>query len=92
MRISANFDGGNIQVISLDNKDDIRLAIRPDQGGEFYQWFNFRFEGQVGNSYTLNIINAGSASYPKGWENYQPLPAMIASTGSACRPSMMTAN
>ncbi len=71
MRISANFDGGNIQVISLDNKDDIRLAIRPDQGGEFYQWFNFRFEGQVGNSYTLNIINAGSASYPKGWENYQ---------------------
>lgn len=71
MRISANFDGGNIQVISLDDKDDIRLAIRPDQGGEFYQWFNFRFEGQVGNGYTLNIINAGSASYPKGWENYQ---------------------
>ncbi|ABI38979.1 peptidase M14, carboxypeptidase A [Shewanella sp. MR-4] len=70
MRISANFDGGNIQVINLDNKDDIQLAIRPDAGGEFYQWFNFRFEGEVGNQYTLNIINAGTASYPKGWQDY----------------------
>lgn len=71
MRISANFDGGNIQVVNLDNKDDIQLAIRPDAGGEFYQWFNFRFEGEVGNQYTLNIINAGTASYPKGWQDYQ---------------------
>ena len=71
MRISANFDGGNIQVVNLDNKDDIQLAIRPDAGGEFYQWFNFRFEGEVGNHYTLNIINAGTASYPKGWQDYQ---------------------
>lgn len=71
MRISANFDGGNIQVVNLDNKDDIQLAIRPDAGGEFYQWFNFRFEGEVGNQYTLNIINASSASYTKGWEDYQ---------------------
>ncbi|MCE9687244.1 MULTISPECIES: M14 family metallopeptidase [Shewanella] len=71
MRISANFDGGNIQVINLDNKDDIQLAIRPDEGGEFYQWFNFRFEGLVGESYKLNLVNAAGASYPKGWENYQ---------------------
>ncbi|MCS6126038.1 carboxypeptidase family protein [Shewanella baltica] len=71
MRISANFDGGNIQIVNLDNKDDIQLAIRPDAGGEFYQWFNFRFEGEVGNHYTLNIINAGTASYTKGWEDYQ---------------------
>lgn len=71
MRISANFDGGNIQVVKLDKKDDIQLAIRPDAGGEFYQWFNFRFEGEVGNQYTLNIVNAGTASYPKGWQDYQ---------------------
>lgn len=71
MRISANFDGGNIQVLSLENKDDIQLAIRPDVGDEFYQWFNFRFEAQVGNQYCLNIVNAASASYPKGWQDYQ---------------------
>ncbi|MGZ9898321.1 M14 family metallopeptidase [Shewanella gaetbuli] len=71
MRISANFDGGNIDVINIDKHDDIQLAIRPDEGGEFYQWFNFRLEGSVGQTYTLNIQNAGSASYPKGWEDYQ---------------------
>ena len=71
MRISANFDGGNIEVINQDNINDVQLAIRPDVGNEFYQWFNFRLEGEVGNQYTLNIINAGSASYTKGWENYQ---------------------
>ncbi|ABV36924.1 peptidase M14, carboxypeptidase A [Shewanella sediminis HAW-EB3] len=71
MRISANFDGGNIEVINQDNINDVQLAIRPDVGNEFYQWFNFRLEGEVGNRYTLNIMNAGSASYTKGWENYQ---------------------
>lgn len=71
MRICANFDAGNIQVISLDDKDNIQLAIRPDEGGEFFQWFNFRFEGQAGSTYRLNITNAGESSYTKGWENYQ---------------------
>ncbi|QDF67158.1 carboxypeptidase family protein [Shewanella sp. SNU WT4] len=71
MRISANFDSGNIEVIKLDDADDIQLAIRHDVGGEFYQWFNFRFEGQVGHRYDLKIVNAGQSSYPKGWENYQ---------------------
>ncbi|WP_119969190.1 M14 family metallopeptidase [Shewanella japonica] len=71
MRISANFDGGNIETINLDKHDDIQLAIRPDEGGEFYQWFNFRMEGEIGQTYALNIMNAGTASYPKGWEDYQ---------------------
>lgn len=71
MRISANFDGGNIEVINQDNINDVQLAIRPDVGNEFFQWFNFRLDGEVGNQYTLNIMNAGSASYTKGWENYQ---------------------
>ena len=71
MRISANFDGGNIEVINADNKDDVQLAIRPDEGGEFFQWFNFKLDGVVGTQYTLNIINADKASYVKGWDDYQ---------------------
>ena len=71
MRISANFDGGNIEVINADKHDNIQLSIRPDFGDEFYQWFNFRLQGDVGQTYTLNLMNAGTASYPKGWENYQ---------------------
>ncbi|WP_367110226.1 M14-type cytosolic carboxypeptidase [uncultured Psychrobacter sp.] len=71
MHITANFDAGNIEVISLEDKKDIQLAIRPDVGGEFFQWFNFRLSGEVGEHYVLNIMNAGEASYLKGWENYQ---------------------
>ncbi|TXD97827.1 carboxypeptidase family protein [Psychrobacter frigidicola] len=71
MHITDNFDAGNIDVINLENKKDIQLAIRPDVGGEFFQWFNFRVTGQVGEQYILNILNAGEASYLEGWENYQ---------------------
>ncbi|MCG9736620.1 M14-type cytosolic carboxypeptidase [Shewanella insulae] len=71
MLISANFDGGNIEVINQDDINNVQLAIRPDEGGEFFQWFNFRLQGEVGQRYTLNIMNAGEASYTKGWEGYQ---------------------
>ncbi|MGM8899128.1 MULTISPECIES: M14 family metallopeptidase [unclassified Psychrobacter] len=71
MYITANFDAGNIDVINVENKKDIQLAIRPDVGGEFFQWFNFRLSGEIGERYTLNILNAGEASYVEGWENYQ---------------------
>ncbi|MCE9678433.1 M14-type cytosolic carboxypeptidase [Shewanella sp. AS1] len=71
MLINANFDGGNIVVINQDSPENVQLEIRPDAGGEFYQWFNFKLQGAVGQRYTLNITNAGTASYPKGWEEYQ---------------------
>ena len=71
MHITANFDAGNIEVISLEDKKDIQLAIRPDIGGEFFQWFNFRITGQIGEQYVLNILNAGEAAFPGGWESYQ---------------------
>ena len=48
MHISANFDAGNIEVISLEDKQDVQLKIRPDFGDEFFQWFNFRLTGEVG--------------------------------------------
>ena len=71
MHISANFDAGNIEVISLEDKKNIQLAIRPDVGGEFLQWFNFRITGQIGEQYVLNILNAGQAAFAAGWDNYQ---------------------
>ncbi len=71
MHITANFDAGNIDIINMENKKDIQLAIRPDFGGEFFQWFNFRLSGEIGEQYVLNIVNAGKASYIEGWENYQ---------------------
>ncbi|PKG88341.1 hypothetical protein CXF58_02370 [Psychrobacter sp. Sarcosine-02u-2] len=71
MHISANFHAGNIEVINAEDQTNIQLAIRPDVGGEFFQWFNFRLSGEVGEQYVLNIMNAGKASYLAGWEDYQ---------------------
>lgn len=71
MRITANFDAGNIDVINMDDKQNIELAIRPDVGGEFFQWFNFQLQGQIGEHYVLNIVNAGQAAFAAGWQHYQ---------------------
>ncbi|AWT49121.1 hypothetical protein DLE54_06010 [Psychrobacter sp. YP14] len=71
MHISANFDAGNIEVLNADNPKNIELAIRPDVGDEFFQWFNFRLTGDIGEQYVLNIVNAGESSYVEGWEGYQ---------------------
>ncbi|MGP4717634.1 M14 family metallopeptidase [Psychrobacter sp. T6-6] len=71
MRITANFDAGNIEILNIEDKKDIQLSIRPDVGEAFFQWFNFRLSGEVGEEYVLNIVNAGEASYLEGWEGYQ---------------------
>ena len=69
--ISSQFDSGNIECLSCDDPDNIKLNIAHDAGDEFYQWFYFRLTGVRGQKYTLHIDNAGSSSYPKGWEDYQ---------------------
>lgn len=71
MKISSNFDSGNIEVLSLDHSSDIRLAIRKDTNSDFLQWFHFRLQGVKGIRCTLNITNAGETSYPDGWKIYQ---------------------
>ena len=73
MHISSNFDGGNIEVVSAESPDDIRLRINRDNNSEFYQWFYFRLSGVQGRQCKLSLINAGGAAYPKGFVNYQVL-------------------
>lgn len=69
--ISDNFDGGNIEVISIDSIKDIKLKIRKDTNSDFLQWFHFRIQGVKAQACVVNIINAGETAYPEGWENYQ---------------------
>lgn len=71
MRISSNFDSGNIECLDCSNPTDIRLAINKDRNSSFYQWFYFRLVGARGQDCALRIMNAGSAAYPKGWEDYR---------------------
>ena len=71
MRISCNFDGGNIIVKSLKDPKDIRLDIRKDNGSHFYQWFYYRLTGAKGKACVMKIMNAGKSAYPKGWKDYR---------------------
>lgn len=68
--ISSNFDSGNIEVLQATDPKDIRLAIRKDNASDFLQWFHFRFEGEIGQTYTVKIMNAGETSYNAGWKDY----------------------
>ncbi len=69
--ISSNFDAGNIEVIDIKDSNNIQLKIEKDTKSDFLQWFYFRMQGGKDQACKLNIINAGDAAYPEGWENYQ---------------------
>ena len=71
MRISSQFDSGNIVVKSAADPRDIRLEIRKDNGSDFYQWFHFRLSGAKGQTCRMVIENAGGAAYLDGWDGYQ---------------------
>ena len=71
MQISQSFDAGNIEVVSAEKTDDIRLRIRSDSESNFYQWFYFRLSGAKASLCKLHILNAGAAAYPPGFENYR---------------------
>ena len=68
--ISDKFDGGNISVIDASDPLNIQLEIKPDNASDFFQWFYFRLEGEVGQTCRVHIINAGQASYTDGWKDY----------------------
>ncbi len=70
MKISSNFDSGNIEVSTIDNYS-ADLSIRKDSNSDFLQWFHFRLQGAKGNKCSLRINNAGETSYVKGWEDYK---------------------
>jgi len=69
--IHERFDSGNIELVSAESPDAIRLKIRPDAGGEHMQWFYFQLSGARDTHCTMNIENAGEVSYVDGFEGYQ---------------------
>jgi murein tripeptide amidase MpaA len=73
MKIDSHFDGGNIEVVKIENPNDIQLKIRKDVNAKYLQWFYFHFTGEKNCEYTFKIINAGESTYPQGWEKYQVL-------------------
>ncbi len=71
MKITSNFDSGNIEVVSAEQIDDIQLKIRKDNQSEFYQWFHFRLQCDSFEPHTLKITNVNTSAYPGGWADYK---------------------
>tara|TARA_R110000737_G_scaffold121325_2_gene153620 strand:+ start:6529 stop:7656 length:1128 start_codon:yes stop_codon:yes gene_type:complete len=71
MQISANFDSGNIDVISAQDPSNIQLAIKKDHQSEFYQWFHFKLHNTEHSEHVMHLTNAGKSAYVEGWKDYQ---------------------
>lgn len=70
IKVSSQFDAGNIETISTENVRDIQLKIRKDRHSDFFQWFYFRVQNVAGQAVRMRILNAGDAAYVGGWDGY----------------------
>ena len=68
--IHSAFDSGNIEVLQVAGAE-ARLAIRPDNGNEFLQWFHFRVANAAGRELVLKITGLAKSAYPDGWPGYR---------------------
>ena len=71
IKISQHFDSGAIEVVQADSAKQIDLNLRKDSHADIHQWFHFRLQGARGQACTIRFLNAGQATYPKGFEGYQ---------------------
>ncbi|MFZ6657912.1 M14 family metallopeptidase [Undibacterium sp. TJN19] len=71
IKISQNFDAGAIEVVKVELAGEIELNLRKDSHADIWQWFHFRLQGARDQQAVMRIMNAGEATYPKGWENYR---------------------
>lgn len=71
IKISDQFDAGAIEVVSALRPAEIELNLRKDSQADFSQWFYFRLQGARNEACTIRVLNAGQATYPDGWVDYQ---------------------
>ncbi len=67
--IDAEFDSGNIQVLSVSG-NGAELALRKDHMSEFAQWFHFRVTCAAGEELTLKITGLNESAFTGGWPDY----------------------
>ncbi len=71
IKVSSDFDSGNIVCKSADDPSNIELEIKPDGKAAFFQWFYYCVEGGEGQNLVMRLTNAHGASYQGGWKNYR---------------------
>lgn len=70
LKISTQFDGGNIEIIDISDPANIQLKLPKDNAADFRQWFYFRVQGVAYQNLGINFINVKESAYPEGWEDY----------------------
>lgn len=70
LKISTQFDGGNIEIVDISNLNNILLKLPKDNAAEYRQWFYFRAQGVAYQNLHFHFINAKESAYPEGWEDY----------------------
>ncbi len=72
MRITAEIDGGAIEVVQeAAPGQPILLAIRKDSAADFRQWFCFRVADVAGAPLSFVIENAAEATYADAFDGYR---------------------
>ena len=71
IKISQHFDSGAIEVVQADSASQIDLNLRSDSHADIHQWFHFRLQGARNQACTIRFLNAGQATYAKGFEDYK---------------------
>lgn len=71
IKISSQFDAGAIEIVDTAQPMQIQLNLRKDSHADIRQWFYFRLQGGRDQVCSMQILNAGQATYPDGWENYR---------------------
>jgi murein tripeptide amidase MpaA len=76
MKITDNFDSGNIRVIEASDPGNIQLEIKQDNQSDFFQWFHYKLQTQLDLNggrleHVMHLNNASHAAYIEGWEDYQ---------------------
>ena len=71
IKISTDFDSGNIQVLDASDAYQLLLALKPDTRSDHYHWFPVKAEGRhVGHPPPCRWSNAGRSSYKNAWSGY----------------------
>jgi murein tripeptide amidase MpaA len=71
MKITSNFDGGNVNVLAADLPNDIQLSINKDNQSDFYQWFYFKLDSTPMVEHKMTLTDLKRSAYPDGWTDYQ---------------------
>ncbi|APR82356.1 Zinc carboxypeptidase domain protein [Minicystis rosea] len=70
MWIDCDFDGGSIRILEAEEPGRAVLGLRADNAADFRQWFYFRARGVADMPCTFTIADAGSSTFPGGWNDY----------------------